>query len=431
MTHKLTQVIHSPNFIKYAKNSGWMLAEHVMRMISAIFVGIYVARYLGPEQFGILSYTLAIVAVFMAVSRLGMDNVLVRDVAKNPDQVRVYMGTAFWLMLVTAVVNLIVLSGVIYFIENDLKTKIYIWIVSIGLLFQAFLVIDYGFQGQVKAKNSAIAKSSALFFGSLVKIIFVLNDASFEWIVIAYMLDFVFIAMILFFVHERQRQKRFFASFRVELIKPLLKSALPIALLALLGMLLMKFDQIYIQYKLGSESVGIYVASIKLYEAWIMIPQIIMLSLIPALADMKSKSQKLYEKRLIFTLRVIVVLNVFVSLLVFLIANFLIELLYGPSFSSSAPILQIVIWASIFMGLGSLIFRVLVNEGQELKIVKIMLITLIVNIVLNLVLVDFFGITGSAYSMLISLFIGYFLYVFVDSDLKMIKGVMLKAFYVK
>ena len=86
MITKLKSLRQNQNIMRYAQNSAWMLAEYALKIISAIFVTIYVARYLGPEQFGLLSYALAIVAIFMAVSRLGMESILVRDIAKYPDQ---------------------------------------------------------------------------------------------------------------------------------------------------------------------------------------------------------------------------------------------------------------------------------------------------------------------------------------------------------
>jgi O-antigen/teichoic acid export membrane protein len=138
--------------MRYFKNSSWMLAEHGLRVISSIFVGIYVARYLGPEQFGVLSYALAIVTIFMAVSRLGMDSILVRDLAKFPEQAKEYMGTAFGLMVVVAIACLVILSTLIYFFESDTQTKIYIWIIATGILSQTLLVVDYGFQSQARSK---------------------------------------------------------------------------------------------------------------------------------------------------------------------------------------------------------------------------------------------------------------------------------------
>ena len=62
-----------------------MLGEQVLRILAGLFVGIYVARFLGPEQFGVYSYAAAFVALFGAIARLGLDGIVVRDLVNNPE----------------------------------------------------------------------------------------------------------------------------------------------------------------------------------------------------------------------------------------------------------------------------------------------------------------------------------------------------------
>ena len=53
-------------------------------MAVSLFVGIYVARYLGPERFGLLSYTLSFVLLFSSLASFGLDDILVRELVKQP-----------------------------------------------------------------------------------------------------------------------------------------------------------------------------------------------------------------------------------------------------------------------------------------------------------------------------------------------------------
>ena len=50
-----------PGFRKYFANTSWLLGERVPRIPVSLLVGIYVARYSGPERFGLLSYALSFV----------------------------------------------------------------------------------------------------------------------------------------------------------------------------------------------------------------------------------------------------------------------------------------------------------------------------------------------------------------------------------
>ena len=50
-------------FLKYFKNTSWLFFEHILRMTLGLFIGVWVARYLGPNQFGLFSYVQALVAM--------------------------------------------------------------------------------------------------------------------------------------------------------------------------------------------------------------------------------------------------------------------------------------------------------------------------------------------------------------------------------
>ena len=86
-----------PGFRKYFANTTWLLGERVLRMVVSLFVGIYVARYLGPERFGLLSYTLSFVWLFSSLASFGLDDILVRELVQSPEKRNNLLGTVFWL----------------------------------------------------------------------------------------------------------------------------------------------------------------------------------------------------------------------------------------------------------------------------------------------------------------------------------------------
>ncbi len=80
-------------------NLNWLAADRVLRLVGGLLVGVWVARYLGPEQYGALNYALAFVALFGAVAKLGMDQIVVRGLVLAPDQEGKILGTLFGLKL--------------------------------------------------------------------------------------------------------------------------------------------------------------------------------------------------------------------------------------------------------------------------------------------------------------------------------------------
>ena len=65
--------------MKYFKNTSWLFAEKILRMVVGLLVGVWVARYLGPEKFGLLSYALSFVGLFSIVATFGLDEIVVRE----------------------------------------------------------------------------------------------------------------------------------------------------------------------------------------------------------------------------------------------------------------------------------------------------------------------------------------------------------------
>jgi O-antigen/teichoic acid export membrane protein len=130
-------------------NTSWLFGEQVLRMFVGLFVGIWVARYLGPEQFGILNYAQSFVGLFAAISTLGLDSIVVRELVKNSSNQNELIGTAFWLKLIGGGVVLIVLAIALTFTSNDGITKMLVFIVAGATVFQSFNVIDFYFQANL------------------------------------------------------------------------------------------------------------------------------------------------------------------------------------------------------------------------------------------------------------------------------------------
>ena len=85
----------TPNLKKIAGNTGWLFADRMIRMGVGVIVWIWIARYLGPDQFGLLNYSIAFVALISPIAVLGLDNLVIRDVVQNPELKEELLGTAY------------------------------------------------------------------------------------------------------------------------------------------------------------------------------------------------------------------------------------------------------------------------------------------------------------------------------------------------
>ena len=407
----------TPGLMQYVTNSAWMLAEYALRVISAIFITIYVARYLGPERFGILSYALALNAVFSAVSRLGMESILVRDLVGNHSKAGEYMGTAFWLMLISSLINFSILSIGIYGFEKEGLTRFYVWIIALSIIVQPLLVADYNFQAQVRAKLSAISKSSALIITSILKLLLVWYEANLVFIVVAFLLDFVMTGAMLIFMHIYTKQPAFIFKFNREYVRPLLSSAWPMVLSSVSIILYMRVDQIMIKNMIGSYQLGLYAAATRVYEGWLMMSVVIAISLLPAIVKLKTNHPKRYEEGLSKVFALLFWAGVAAAILSTILGSRLIVLVFGEKFSDVSSVFTVIMWSAGFAAFGSLSSRYLTVEGLERKIASRSFVALAVNIALNFALIPHFGIEGAAIATLIAIIISNYLINFTDKEL--------------
>ncbi|MCK9783205.1 flippase, partial [Proteus columbae] len=68
---------------KLITNIAWMLFEKITTIIGGIIITIYVARYLGPNDMGIINYALALIAILIPIAQLGADKLFFNIIAKS------------------------------------------------------------------------------------------------------------------------------------------------------------------------------------------------------------------------------------------------------------------------------------------------------------------------------------------------------------
>jgi len=404
MISKLKELKNHQGFMKYFKNTSWLFAEKVLRMVVGLFVGIWVARYLGPEQFGLFSYAQSFVGLFSAIATLGLNGIVVRELVKFPEKEKELLGTAFILKVFGAVITLCILAIAINFTSNDNNTNILIFIIASAVIFQSFNIIDFYFQAKVMSKYVVFTNSFSLLLSSIVKIVLILNHASvmaFAWVV-------VFDSIILSFgyLYWYFRVKKEFLLFQIifdfKLAKSLLKDSWPLIFSSIVIAIYMKIDQVMIKEMLNNEAVGQYAAAVRLSEAWYFIPMVISSSLFPAIINAKKISEKLYYERLQKLYDLMVIVAVSIAIPITFLSDFIVDFLYGNKYNEAGSILMIHIWAGVFVFLGVVSSKWFIAENLQKYSFYRTLSGAVINILLNFILIPKFGVKGAAVATLIS-----------------------------
>lgn len=411
--------INSHSLRRYFVNTSWLMAERVLRMIVALFVGVYVARYLGPERFGVLSYASSFVGLFTALATVGLDGIMVRELVKMPEHKDELLGTAFWLKAGGAILMWICIATSILFINNDTQTNIIIAIIAFGVIFQAVNVIDLNYQAEVKSKFVVWAQVVQLVVSSMAKLILIWLTAPLVWFACVFVLDAVVLAAGLAALHLTHTGKVWHWTCRWQTARVLLKDSWPLLFSGMVISIYMKIDQVMIKEMLDTSQVGLYAAAVRLSEAWHFIPMAITSSVFPAILNARKQSEDLYYERLQQLYDLMVWLAVAIALPTTFLAPWVIRVLYGEAFLPASGVLSIHIWAGIFSFLGIANGRWIITENMQRIAIIRSSAGAMTNVALNIVLIPKYGINGAATATFFSVFVAsHFAFLFINKSKK-------------
>lgn len=286
------RIEHRPNLVKIVDNVGWLFFDKFLRMGVGLFVGVWIARYLGPEQFGLLNFALAFAGLFGAVATLGLRGIVVRDIVRDPDSARLTLGTAALLQLLGGLFSfLLILGAIAYLRPDDPFARSIVAILGAMMLFKVGEVAEYWFESQVQSKYTVWVKNSVFLVFAGIKVVLILQQAPLAAFVWAMLAEAAIAAVILLIVMGLRGPSlaRLQASFQRG--KSLLQDSWPLILSAVAVTVYMKIDQIMLGQMVNDEAVGIYSAAVKISEVWYFIPVAIVASVFPSLLETKKQAR--------------------------------------------------------------------------------------------------------------------------------------------
>lgn len=364
-----------------------------------MLAGVWVARYLGPQQFGLFSFATAFIGLFSWIAGLGLQNIVVRDIVRDPKCKEETLGTAAVLQLAGGVLAYgLILCAIFWLRPNDALAKWLVAILGTMMLFKASEVAMYWFESQVLSKYTVIVQNGSFLVFSAVKVALILGQApllAFAWVTIA---EAVLVALLLLAMLGLYGPGLNQLKVSLARAKVLLSDSWPLILTVIAMTVYMKIDLIMLGQMMGDEAVGIYSAATRISEVWYFIPMMIVTSVFPAILDAKKQSEVLYYQRLQRLYDLMVWLSVVIALPMTFLATPVVVLLYGAAYAEAGLVLAIHIWASIFVFLGVASSQWFMAENRQILIFQRALLGAVVNVSLNYVLIPPFGVVGAAWA---------------------------------
>lgn len=397
------QLERSASLQNVVANTGWQFADNIFRMGIGLIIGVWLARYLGPEKYGLLNYALALVFLFSPLATLGLEDIVVRDLVRDPARKDETLGTALALKFIGSLLSFVaVLITVLLLRPSDTLSHWLVGIIAAGSIIQIFNVTECWFNSQIQAKFIVFAKNAAFIICSITKIALILTGASVLAFAVVFVVE-VGIGSLGLIVAYRLRGGSF-KTWRVTLerARALLRDSWPLFFSIISIVIYQRIDQVMLQEMVGSKEVGIYSVAVTLVGAWGFIPSALYWSFFPAILQAKQVSEQHFYEQLQKFYNLMALLSYGIAIAATILAPWLIPVLYGEAYSRATLMLIVLVWANIFTSLE--IARTAFLNAMNLNRLYFVMITAggVINVFLNLLLIPRYGGVGAAIASLIA-----------------------------
>lgn len=387
---------------KFVRNTSWLLFGNLMRMIFQFVINLFIARYLGPENQGIINYVATYTSLFTLLVSIGINGVIIHEFVNHEEDENKIIGTAIVLRLIVSVISMIMMVTVVS-LSNRGDSEIR-WIAilqAVQLPFAALDTIKYWYNRHLKSRISVLVTSAAYLFSSIYKIYILLSHKSLLWFGFATSLDIILIGIFFLISYRREGGKKL--SFQGEAARRIMKAALPFTLANIMLFVYSKIDTIMIRHMMDSmELVGYYTTAVAVCGYVSFIPTAILDSARPLIMESKTNDEEQYGKRLRQAALAVMIVGILYSLFLLFFSRPVVSILYGEEYLGAVNSLRIAVWYTGFSFLGAVKSIWLICEGKNKYVFWFSVCGAITDVVLNLIMIPVWGIEGAAMATLIT-----------------------------
>jgi O-antigen/teichoic acid export membrane protein len=348
------------------KNASVMLVTQVFTWGLAFIATLVIPRFLGPNGLGQFHLAASLWAIIGIVAAFGMDAVMIREIARDPDQI----GKLLF--------NAAILRAGLFFLGAIILLPYSLWAGYSPLTLQIILIIGFSqfiglitntcqsvFQGLEKMEYSSLSQAVERTIATGVSIGLLVLGYGVIAIAVVNVASSIIALSIQYGALRRIRTIRVEVDFKT--MKWLLKTSVPFLLFSSFIVIYGQIDTVVLSLILNDESIGLYSVIDRLYGTFLFVPTIFISAVFPALSRMFSSDPDSLGRlaRKSFELMILVAVPIGFGLSV--IADPLVTLLFGSSFQKSGPILTVRAVVLIFTYLNMLfgMFLLSVNKQKQ------------------------------------------------------------------
>ncbi|MCR5059894.1 MAG: oligosaccharide flippase family protein [Saccharofermentans sp.] len=412
---------------KILSNSVWVIIRHLYSMITSLTIVALIARYLGPSDYGLINYCASVISIFTTLTGLGLDNLIVSEIIRNPEKKGGYLGTALVMRFGASLISYPIILAVIMAINPGNTTLLIVMAFqALGMIFQTYEVLIYWFQIELKMKYISIAIICAITITTAMRIILLINRASVEWFALALSVQSAASLLIITFFFVKKSDVRLKAG--VQDAKALLRISYNFIISSMSVIIYMHADRIILERMTDSANVGIYSAAIMLATYWQFIPTALIDSARPVILEKRKKSYEEYLDLFNLIMGGVNLISFIFAVVMSSLGWFFIYFVYGSEYLDAFIPLIILSWSS-FIGISGYTRTIwITGEGYYKYERRFTVTAAVLNIALDILFIWKMGIIGAAVATLITYIYEVLIVPFFFRETRIFTGLWFRSF---
>lgn len=376
-----------------------MILEKIVLVLSSFIITAYVARYLGPKDFGYLSYLISFLSIGVVISSFGC-NTLIFQVASKSIFLAKNIIKASQLIRIGILIIFLIYGIAFLFEKNEIGNQ-GSWLIiglSISVLFQSLDCYSFYFDATLKSKFNFYANSISLIFALLMRFFLVFLGLPLAYFSLPYIINYAVSYFIKKYSYIKEKEVK---SIKPKIIFPaVIKRALPLFLSEVSVLIYTRLTVLFVEYFKSISAVGGFSAVYTISGTWVIFPITIINSLFTLIYKERNSGKKNDLSQGVTIICFVGALAL--AALTYYFSETIILLIYGKQYIQFHHMLSIMMLSSSFSLVGYIGNRIIISYNGYSYLAKKMVFVAVISILLNIILIPVYGLSGAAYSMLLT-----------------------------
>lgn len=392
-----------------ARNVTILLAAQAVSYLLALFYMIYAARYFGPANYGIITFSITFTGVFAILADFGLQQLTVREIVRHREQAASYVANAIILRVVLAALAYGLIALIINLMGYPPETRILVYLMGFSVILASFSQLFFSiFQAHEKMEFQAagqVLQVLLTFIGILIVINQNLGLIYIGYVFIAASLLTLLYCLLVMRVRSSFKGDTFFAAktgIGWGSIKAILRDALPFGIVVICASLYYSVDSIVISYTQGDAPLGYYGAAYKIMQALLFLPAMWGVSVFPVMVTLHASARSSLVFGVERSVKYLSIIALPAAVALTILAARVIQVTFGIEYSQSAIALQILAWAMAPLYLSVCFAVFLQSTNNQGLYTKILAFCTILNILLNIIFVPAFSFLAASIILLLT-----------------------------